>query len=93
MADDNDPLVQMNVRIPQSVRDAADARRNQLGLSQSQWIANLILWGLQQPPGTPADGRRRRPATASSDGTINGVYSPPSVRSPEPDSVPTADAS
>lgn len=41
----DDPLVQMNVRVPQSLRDAIDARRAQVGpggLSRDKWVTRAL---------------------------------------------------
>lgn len=45
---DDDPLVQMNVRVPKSLRDAIDARRATKGLSRDKWVTRALTWALQQ---------------------------------------------
>lgn len=42
-------LVQMNVRVPRSLRDAIDARREPLNLSRDKWVARALRWALAQP--------------------------------------------
>lgn len=75
----------MNVRIPESMRDAIDERRALLPhptrdgemMSRDQWVANAIEMALLRPPGTPV--RRShvvRPATQRGStpraGAVNG---------------------
>jgi hypothetical protein len=47
-----DPRVQMNVRIPKSLRDTIDLRRGSLGLTRDEWIKRVCTWALMQPPGS-----------------------------------------
>lgn len=55
--DPNDPLVQMNVRVPQSLRDQIDARRDLKGLSRDRWVTNALSFLLQQTvPTAPYTG-------------------------------------
>lgn len=53
--DPADPLIQMNVRIPKSLRAQVDARREEVGLSRDRWVTNALTWILQQTviPGAP----------------------------------------
>lgn len=69
---DPDEVVQMNVRVPRSLRDAIDARRAQVrnGLSQSQYVANAVRFALQH---APAAGHFDTPA---------GRTAPPPARRP-----------
>lgn len=52
---DDDPLVQVNVRIPRSLRDRIDARREQLPtddgrpVSRDRWAARVFAHALRQP--------------------------------------------
>jgi hypothetical protein len=48
--DEPDPRVQMNVRIPKSLRDTIDLRRASLGLTRDEWIKRVCTWALLQPP-------------------------------------------
>lgn len=41
--------VQMNVRVPPAIRDAADARRAPLGISRDEWVTRALTWALRQP--------------------------------------------
>lgn len=51
----------MNVRVPQSVRDAIDERRKSMGartgrrISRDKWVANAAKFALQQHT---TDGKR-----------------------------------
>jgi hypothetical protein len=47
-----DPRVQMNVRIPASLRDTIDLRRATLGLTRDEWVKRACTWALMQPPGS-----------------------------------------
>ena len=58
-----DRNVQMNVRVPESMRAAIDTRRHQLGLSRDEWMRRVIEWALHQPPGTPVHTNGTRPST------------------------------
>ena len=63
--DEEDPLVQMNVRVPRSVVDQVNTRRAESGLSQSKWVTRALKFTLAQPrvqpkrPGRPTLGRSR----------------------------------
>jgi len=61
--DDDDPWVQVNVRMRRSMRDALDARRGLLGLTRDAWFRYVTEWALLQPLGTLVRmlprGRRR----------------------------------
>lgn len=46
---DPDELVQMNVRVPRSLRDELDERRGRLDLSRDRWVVNALRWALKQP--------------------------------------------
>jgi hypothetical protein len=68
-AGEDDGLVQVNVRLPRSLVEAADRRRKRLNprLSRDTWTAYVYEWALQQPEGTqvhaepkPTPRRRRR---------------------------------
>lgn len=50
--DEPDPRVQMNVRIPKSLRDTIDLRRATLGLSRDEWIRRAVSYALSVPPGS-----------------------------------------
>lgn len=58
MTDQPDPLVQMNVRVPQSLRDDIDARRAAVtdaktgreGISRDRWVANAIRYAMSTRP-------------------------------------------
>lgn len=54
---DPDELVQMNVRVPRSLRDEVDARRARLDLSRDRWVVRALRFALAQP-GNPARGRK-----------------------------------
>lgn len=51
---EDDPLVQMNVRVPRSIREQVDARRAELALrpennghfSRDKWVTNAIRYAL-----------------------------------------------
>jgi hypothetical protein len=59
---EDDPLVQMNVRVPQSVKDAATARAADRDLSLGKWVANACRFALQQHGIlTTASGRTATP--------------------------------
>lgn len=64
--DDPDPIVQMNVRVPLSLRNEIDARRGNLKLSRDKWVTRALRFALKQP-GTPA--RRRRTVARTERGT------------------------
>lgn len=52
-----DKPVQMNVRVPSSLRAALDQRRSEKGLSRDKWIARALAWVLaldHDPPEVPA---------------------------------------
>lgn len=49
----DDHPVQMNVRVPCSMRTALDDRRRCLGISRDEWVRRVIEWALTQPLGTP----------------------------------------
>lgn len=56
---EGDDLVQFNVRVPRSLRDRVDARRDQLAedtggpkLSRDEWTRRVIVMALAQPIGT-----------------------------------------
>lgn len=64
---DPDELVQLNIRVPRSLRDQIDARRalvvnkatGKLGVSQAMWLTNAARFALRQHPApTTAPGRR-----------------------------------
>lgn len=63
--DPGDELVQMNVRVPKSLRDAIDARRASKGLSRDKWCTRALTWALQQhqraEPHTNSVGRTAPP--------------------------------
>jgi len=63
--DPNDPLVQCNVRIPRSLKEAIDERRDLKGLSRDRWVTNALSWVLQQTVPTaqyrPPSGRATAP--------------------------------
>lgn len=46
--DPDDPLVQMNVRIPQSLKDALDARRKTKGMSRDVWVERALKFALSR---------------------------------------------
>lgn len=53
---DAEKPVQMNVRVPTSLRTALDARRADKGLSRDKWIARALAWVLaldHDPPEVP----------------------------------------
>jgi hypothetical protein len=60
-----DELVQMNVRVPASLRAEIDERRAEMRrrtgrkISRDQWVANAAKFALQQHPQSPP-GRQRR---------------------------------
>lgn len=58
--DPDDPLTQVNVRLPQSLRDRVDARRATLDLSRDVWIERAIRFALDHPPGSPLQTRAGR---------------------------------
>ncbi|UQS95208.1 omega transcriptional repressor [Pseudanabaena phage Pam4] len=61
---DDDPVVQVNVRIPRSLRDAIDARRAVKGLSRDRWMANAARFALQAAAtGGVTNNTRGRTAT------------------------------
>ena len=41
-----EPRVQVNVRLPTSVRDRIDARRHTKGLSRDEWMLRAVLYAL-----------------------------------------------
>lgn len=48
--------IQMNCRIPMSLRDALDARRADKGLTRDKWIARALNWVMaldHDPPDVP----------------------------------------
>lgn len=42
MAENPDPVTQMNVRVPRSLIAAVDTRRAVTGLSRDKWVASAI---------------------------------------------------
>lgn len=50
--------VQMNVRVPATLREQIDARREPLGLSRDLWVERALTWALAQPP-----ARRKHPTS------------------------------
>jgi hypothetical protein len=44
----DDPRVQMNVRLPKSLRDAIDARRAVKDMSRDKWVENAVRYALSQ---------------------------------------------
>lgn len=60
--DHDDPVVQVNVRIPRSLRDAIDARRAVKGLSRDKWMANAARFALQSAATTATKNTRGRTA-------------------------------
>lgn len=60
---EDDPYIQVNIRIRRSMKERVDARRAKFGLSRDDWMRHVIEWALFQPPGTPvrplSNGRRR----------------------------------
>ena len=63
----DDPLVQMNVRIPTSLRDAIDRRRASIGptgLSRDKWVTRALTLALRvSTPIRTAGGRTAPPPT------------------------------
>lgn len=51
-ADPPEHRVQMNVRIPEALRDTIDLRRATLGLTRDEWVKRACTWALMQPPGS-----------------------------------------
>lgn len=72
MADDtpdDDPLVQVNVRVRRSLRDRIDQRRATLvdpktkrPMSRDRWLANAAKYALEAPTRTPTVNTQRRTA-------------------------------
>jgi hypothetical protein len=58
--DPEDPLVQMNVRVPRSLRDAVDGRRKGKGLSRDVAVERMLRFALKN---NPDRARTPRPAT------------------------------
>lgn len=63
----DDPKVQVNVRLPVTLRDEMDARRAPLGLSRDEWMRRALVWAMSQPPkhrsGAKVTAIARRTAT------------------------------
>lgn len=61
----DDPVVQMNVRIPKSLRDRIDARRGTKDMSRDLWVTNALRFALDNAgrgaPVTPPGGPRTAP--------------------------------
>jgi predicted HicB family RNase H-like nuclease len=50
VVDENpDPRVQVNLRIPTSLRAAIDSRADQVGRSRNDWLEAAVRWALAQP--------------------------------------------
>lgn len=61
--DPDDPLVQMNVRIPQSLRDQIDLRRSVKDMSRDRWVENALMHALAyRPQAAPLTNTRGRTA-------------------------------
>jgi predicted HicB family RNase H-like nuclease len=54
---------QMNVRLPEDLIGAVDARRSIKGMSRDVWVENALRFALAQhgPPRTPRPATVRRP--------------------------------
>ena len=54
-ADTPDDLVQMNVRVPRSLRDRVDERRATVngGISRDKWVARALNFALSAPRSRP----------------------------------------
>jgi len=69
VAAEDDELVQMNVRVPRSIRAAIDERRKGLTdpatgrpLSRDKWVTNAAKYALLAPHRTPTRNTVRRTA-------------------------------
>lgn len=51
--------VQMNVRIPEDLRDEVDTRRARKDLSRDAWVERAIRFALTHGPTCPAPTRQR----------------------------------
>lgn len=64
---DDDPLVQVNIRIPRSLRDGIDARRALIEtpdgrqVSRDKWAARVFTHALRMPLPRPTPAPHRRP--------------------------------
>jgi len=45
----DDPLVQMNVRIPRSMRVEIESRSMRVGIGRDEWLRRVMEWALRQP--------------------------------------------
>jgi len=62
VSDEEDPWVQMNVRVRRSMLNRVDERRKKLKLTRDDWTRHVFEWALLQPPMTevrPRNGRHR----------------------------------
>ena len=58
--------MQMNVRVPATMKVAIETRRRLIGVSRDEWVRRALTWALQAPVGTPChtplpDHNGRRP--------------------------------